>query len=227
MPIRLQVAISSLQSLTALEYSRRGGDRAGVTLILGHGAGAGQTSDFIVSFASGLAARGIDTITFDFLYREQGRRIPDPNDRLEACWYAVIEGVRQRMKSGGDRLATAASQWAGGLPRKWPPPVSAISRVWFFSAIRCIRRVDPIAFAQSICLLSRRRCCSFKVRVTRLEPLTSCAQSQPLSNLRRMAATTRSRFGKEPASGEEDIYRAIQDYIALWLREMADVRRVR
>ena len=72
--------------------------RAGVTLILGHGAGAGQTSDFIVSFATELALRGIDVVTFNFLYSEQGRHVPDANDRLEACWRAVIDAVRKHGK---------------------------------------------------------------------------------------------------------------------------------
>ena len=91
MPDIVRVEVSTQESITTIAYPATTQDRAGVTLILGHGAGAGQTSDFIVRFAHGLAARGIDVITFSFLYREQGRRIPDPNDRLEACWRAVID----------------------------------------------------------------------------------------------------------------------------------------
>ena len=91
MPDLVRVEVSAQGSITTIAYPATTQDRAGVTLILGHGSGVGQTSDFIVRFAHGLAARGIDVITFNFLYREQGRRIPDPNDRLEACWRAVID----------------------------------------------------------------------------------------------------------------------------------------
>jgi hypothetical protein len=33
----------------------------------------------MVTFATGLAARGINAVTFNFLYTEQGGRVPDAN----------------------------------------------------------------------------------------------------------------------------------------------------
>jgi hypothetical protein len=78
---------------TALVYTAGKPDLAGVTVILGHGAGADQNSDFMTRFATGLAARGINVVTFNFLYTEQGRRVPDANKALEACFRAVIEAV--------------------------------------------------------------------------------------------------------------------------------------
>jgi len=62
-------------------------------MILAHGAGADQNSAFMVQFATGLAARGLATVTFNFPYTEHGRRLPDRNDRLEDCWRAVIAAV--------------------------------------------------------------------------------------------------------------------------------------
>src|SRR6516162_6867953 len=115
MPKPLRVEVSPQQSTTAIVYPAAAKHRAGVALILGHGAGAGQTSDFMKSFAVGLAARGIDIATFNFLYREQGRRIPDPNDRLEACWRTVIEAVRERMKSGAHELAIGGKSMGGRI----------------------------------------------------------------------------------------------------------------
>src|SRR6516165_10700165 len=122
MPEPFRVELSSLHTTTALVYRAATKHPAGVTLILGHGAGAGQTSDFIVGFAGGLAARGIDVVTFNLSYSEQGRRIPDPNDRLEDCWRAVIKAVRRQMKpnalaiggkSMGGRIASQVA--AGGI----------------------------------------------------------------------------------------------------------------
>src|SRR5438477_4838801 len=112
-PFRVEVAPS--QQVTAIEYSAATGIRAGVTLILGHGAGADQTSGFMVAFANALAERGIDVVTFNFLYSEHRRRIPDPNGRLESCWRAVIETVRGRIASGAGRLAIGGKSMGGRI----------------------------------------------------------------------------------------------------------------
>src|SRR5689334_17848380 len=57
MPDRFEVQIAPSQYVTAINYVAAAARRAGVTLILGHGAGAGQTSRFMVSFATALAVR--------------------------------------------------------------------------------------------------------------------------------------------------------------------------
>jgi predicted alpha/beta-hydrolase family hydrolase len=115
MPEQVRVEILPEQSITALFYQAAARDRAGVTLILAPGAGAGQTSAFIVNFATGLAARGIHVVTFNFLYSEERRRIPDPNDRLEACWRAVIAAVCERMKPDRAMLAIGGKSMGGRI----------------------------------------------------------------------------------------------------------------
>jgi predicted alpha/beta-hydrolase family hydrolase len=96
-------------------------------LILAHGAGAGQRHPFIVDFASALADRGLDVITFNFLYTEQQRRIPDRGPALEACYRTVVEGVRREIpsarhalfiggKSMGGRIATQIAASSLDLP---------------------------------------------------------------------------------------------------------------
>jgi predicted alpha/beta-hydrolase family hydrolase len=122
MPEAISIEVAPDQKVSATVYPAAKQMHAGITLILGHGAGAGQGSGFMVSFASALAARGIDTVTFNFLYMEQGRRLPDPKDKLEACYRAVIETVAQRKrgrlaiggKSMGGRIATQVA--AAGAP---------------------------------------------------------------------------------------------------------------
>jgi uncharacterized protein len=93
-PEQLRLDISPSEHVTALAYRAALRDRAGPILILAHGAGANQTSSFMVRFATSLAARGVDTVTFNFVYTEQRRRVPDRNDRLEHCYRTVIEAVR-------------------------------------------------------------------------------------------------------------------------------------
>ena len=111
------------EATTALLYPATD-PRAAAALILAHGAGAGQRSPFITSFASALAALGIDIVTFNFLYTERGRRLPDRAPALEGCYRAVIDGVLEAVesarralfiggKSMGGRIAT---QLAAGAP---------------------------------------------------------------------------------------------------------------
>jgi uncharacterized protein len=114
MPEKLRIEITPSQTVTAIAYPAAEQARAGVTLILGHGAGADQTSSFMVTFATGLAARGIGAVTFNFLYTEHGRRVPDPNGRLEACWRAVIAAVRHGI-SGGEKLAIGGKSMGGRI----------------------------------------------------------------------------------------------------------------
>src|SRR4051812_46183842 len=95
MPERIRIDIGSSDAVTATVYPAK----ADTALILAHGAGADQSHAFMVSFATALAERGIETITFNFVYSEQKRRIPDPAPKLEACYRAVIAAVRARYKS--------------------------------------------------------------------------------------------------------------------------------
>jgi hypothetical protein len=95
MPEPIRVDVSASEHVTAIAYPAAAGNRAGASLILAHGAGANQTSAFMVNFASALAARGIDTVTFNFLYSEARKRVPDRNDKLEACWRKVIEAFHE------------------------------------------------------------------------------------------------------------------------------------
>jgi predicted alpha/beta-hydrolase family hydrolase len=101
--------------------------RIGAALILGHGAGAGQDSPFMTDFARALAALGADIVTFNFLYTEQKRRLPDRATLLEACYRTVIETVRDRVesarhalfiggKSMGGRIATQVAAADADLP---------------------------------------------------------------------------------------------------------------
>jgi len=109
------IRVGEDQSVTGLIYRAAGQERLRATLLLGHGAGASQASDFMVSFAEGLAARGIDVVTFNFLYTEQGRRAPDRGDKLEACMRAGIEAVRDRKPLAANRLFIGGKSLGGRI----------------------------------------------------------------------------------------------------------------
>jgi len=223
MPERFRVEVASAQSITAIEYPAAASNRAAVSLILGHGAGAGQTSGFIVEFAAALAARGIDIVTFNFLYAEHGRRVPDPNARLEACFRAVIEAVRRRNsatlaiggKSMGGRIASQvaagdAGELAGlvflGYPLH-PPGKPERLRTAHLHDVRA-----PMLFVQG----SRD---AFGTP-SELQPIIT--RIEPPADLYVVEGGDHSfRIPKHAGVGQQEVYDRVQDRIATWLRGLA------
>lgn len=114
-PERLTIKINERDSVSALLYAAPKKDRAGMTVILGHGAGANQLSPFMRLFASGLAARGFDSLTFNFVYMEQGRRVPDQNAKLEATYRAVIKAAVEHKKLKGNRVVIGGKSMGGRI----------------------------------------------------------------------------------------------------------------
>jgi predicted alpha/beta-hydrolase family hydrolase len=111
----MRIKINEQDAVTALIYAANKKTRAGVTLLLGHGAGANQTSQFMVSFAEGLAERGVCVVTFNFLYAEQGRRAPDRNDKLESCYRAAIASVKGDGRLKSNRFMIGGKSMGGRI----------------------------------------------------------------------------------------------------------------
>src|SRR4029453_7201632 len=110
----LTIDVGSDGQTTGLVYTSRGAP-AQATFVLAHGAAAGQQSAFITGFAQGLSDRGVDVLTFNFLYTEQRRRVPDRTEKLDACYRAAVVAARRHFgrpgvfiggKSMGGRIAT-------------------------------------------------------------------------------------------------------------------------
>ena len=66
--------------------------------VCAHGAGGHMQDSRMQSLAQALRARGIAVVRFNFLYREQGARRPDPMPRLKTCMTAVIEHARTAIR---------------------------------------------------------------------------------------------------------------------------------
>src|SRR3990170_8232658 len=65
-------------------------------LVLAHGAGAGMAHTSMAALANGLAARGIATLRYQFLYMERGSKRPDmPRVAHAAVRAAVAEAARR------------------------------------------------------------------------------------------------------------------------------------
>ncbi len=114
-PEKITVELNERDKITALLYSASQVNRASTTVLLGHGAGANQSHPFMRLFASSLAARGFDSMTFNFLYTETGRRAPDAKATLESCYRAVIEAALEHKKLRGNRLVVGGKSMGGRI----------------------------------------------------------------------------------------------------------------
>jgi predicted alpha/beta-hydrolase family hydrolase len=84
---------------------------AGAVFVCAHGAGGHMNDSGMTRLAHALRARGFDLVRFNFLYREQGSRRPDPMPRLKACVAAVLERARNELEP---RVLIAGGRSMGG-----------------------------------------------------------------------------------------------------------------
>jgi len=114
-PEKINVKVNDTDSVTALLYPAAKKTKSGTTIILGHGAGSNQLSPFMQLFASGLAERGLDALTFNFVYMENRKGAPDTKAKLEACYSAVIDAATSHKKLKGNRLLIGGKSMGGRI----------------------------------------------------------------------------------------------------------------
>jgi predicted alpha/beta-hydrolase family hydrolase len=177
----------------------------------------------MVNFAGGLAGRGVDIVTFNFLYTEQGRKAPDRQVSLEACYRAVVDFVRHTLrgnqlfiggKSMGGRIAsqiaaTGVDDVRGlvflGYPLH-PPGKPEQLRAEHLSNIR-----KPMLFLQG-----------------ERDPFGTADELSPLIKRLKPAAQLYAIAGgdhsfkvpKKTGLPQEQIYKIAQDEIARWLQKI-------
>lgn len=94
------------------------------TLVLAHGAGAGEQHPWMVRVGKGLAARGVHVVTFNFPYMDAGKNVPDRPDVLEKAyedaWTKLTAGRSGPLlaggKSMGGRIASQVAARKGFAP---------------------------------------------------------------------------------------------------------------
>ena len=114
-PETLKIAVDENETVTALLYPAAKGNRAGVTIVLGHGAGADQLSGFMRMVANGFAKRGLDALTFNFVYKEKRKSVPDPKAKLELCYRKVIDAALKHKKLKGNKLIIGGKSMGGRI----------------------------------------------------------------------------------------------------------------
>ncbi len=194
-PEQIKITVGDSESVSAMLYLAAKKNRAGVTVILGHGAGANQLHPFMRLFAVGLAERGFDVLTFNFQYMEQGRRVPDPRAKLEACYRVDASRLKSRLWSAAARRRFLTGQWVQvenqKIEKRYKTDqlettlklsatillklrLSAL-QVYSFSATHYIRPASRNNFATLTCRRSPRQCFSSRAPVTPSARSMNCA----------------------------------------------------
>src|SRR5258708_39802182 len=115
MPERFEIETEQGQPVSATAYHAKAGAPIAATVVLGHGAGVDQRSAFMVAFGSGLSSRGINVVTFNFLYMEQGSSAPDSAPRLESAFRAAIRSVKNIPELASARLFIGGKSLGGRI----------------------------------------------------------------------------------------------------------------
>ncbi len=111
-PAEFTVDLAPSGAVTARHFASAAA--ASPLLVLAHGAGADQRHRWMVDMARRVSLRGVDVVTFNFLYTEQRRRTPDRAPVLEQTWRAVLEGVVQQLEPRG-RVAVGGKSMGGRI----------------------------------------------------------------------------------------------------------------
>jgi predicted alpha/beta-hydrolase family hydrolase len=83
----------------------------GTLFVCAHGAGGHMSDHGLLAATERLRGRGLDVVRFNFLYREQGSKRPDPMPRLTECFAAVVAHARREV--GAERLLLGGRSMGG------------------------------------------------------------------------------------------------------------------
>jgi len=98
-----------------------GWDR-GIAIILSHGAGQGINSPFMKFFHEVLPQRGLLSVQFNFEYMENGRKVPDPQPKMQALYRQVVQEVAdahhpRKIVIGGKSMGGRVASYIAGDTR--------------------------------------------------------------------------------------------------------------
>lgn len=111
---KLKIALPDGGAVSAL---LDGPEKPKACYVFAHGAGAGMEHEFMAAMASGLAARDIATLRFQFPFMEQGSKRPDKPAVAHAAVRAAVAEANKRLpgvplfaggKSFGGRMTSQA-----------------------------------------------------------------------------------------------------------------------
>jgi predicted alpha/beta-hydrolase family hydrolase len=238
-PSELTIRPQAGAATTALVYEgvrhHGGGDGAATvsdsqvasTLILAHGAGAGQRSTFLVDFADALSDLGLDVVTFNFPYVDQGRKIPDRAPVLEACYRDVIAAVRGEVESARRRLCIGGKSMGGRIASQVAAadaslPVAGLVLLGYplHPPGRPLERRDKHLPAIGRPMLFVQGARDAFGTPNELTPIVQTLQPPPALHVVPRGDHSFKLPQKDPAA-QAAIYKAIQQAIVAWVRALA------
>jgi predicted alpha/beta-hydrolase family hydrolase len=126
-PVAFQLPGDPDTTVAAALYPAEGDHPLDALLVLAHGAGAGHFHPFMTSYASGLAARGVTVVTFNFPYMEKRRKTPDRAPVLEDAFRRAIAGAvahrhvkASKLFIGGKSMGGRIATHLGANLEQWP-----------------------------------------------------------------------------------------------------------
>ena len=84
-----------------------------LALVIAHGAGNDMDNPFITYLHTNIADSGVLCVKFNFPYKEQGRRGPDPAPKLMRTWRAVIDELGSDSKLSAARVILSGKSVGG------------------------------------------------------------------------------------------------------------------
>ena len=90
------IAVDGEKTQAVLE---RASGQGHALFVAAHGAGSHRDHRSMLELSQALRAHGFDVVRFNFLYRENGRRVPDPMPKLMACFSSVVAQARSELGS--------------------------------------------------------------------------------------------------------------------------------
>ena len=88
-------------------------DKKGTGIIISHGAGNDMYNPLIVFLAEGLADAGYYTLRFNFPYRENGRKAPDPQRTLVLTWQCIYEFFKEEAGCKMNKIIATGKSMGG------------------------------------------------------------------------------------------------------------------
>jgi len=94
-----------------------------IAVILAHGAGQGIDSPFMKFFQEALPQRGLLSVQFNFEYIDKGKKVPDPQPKMQALYRQIVSEVAdahrpEKIFIGGKSMGgRVASYIAGDTPQ--------------------------------------------------------------------------------------------------------------
>lgn len=114
--------------------------RGSIGVLLAHGAGVGQDSDWMVAIRDGLAGAGIPVMTFDYPYMDAGRKAPNRAPVLIAAHRSALNELRRKV----GRVVLAGKSMGGRIGSHLAAQGEAVDGLVFFGyPLVAVGQTDP------------------------------------------------------------------------------------